>query len=88
MEDLDSLVKFANNYNVAKNMIDRFPHPYSDENGKMFIGSATNDYPFNIFAIDIAGEASGGIGLHLQADIQSKNAELSYCVAELTGARE
>ena len=82
IDDLDNLVKFANNLNVAKYMTDRFPHPYNAENGKIFIESATNDFPFNIFAIDIAGEASGGIGLHLQADIQCKNAELGYWLAE------
>ena len=82
MEDLDSLVKFANNLQVSKNMSDRFPHPYSTENGKIFIESASNDFPFNIFAIDIEGEASGGIGLHLQSDIQCKNAELGYWLAE------
>jgi len=82
IEDLDSLVKFANNPEVARNMTNRFPHPYNEENGRMFIESATNDFPFNIFAIDINGEASGGIGLHLQSDIQCKNAELGYWLAE------
>jgi ribosomal-protein-alanine N-acetyltransferase len=82
MEDLDSLVKFANNYNIARFMTDRFPHPYTMDNGRIFIESATNDFPFHIFAIDIRGEAAGGIGLHLQADIQCKNAELGYWLAE------
>jgi RimJ/RimL family protein N-acetyltransferase len=82
IEDLNSLVKFANNYKIAKFMTDKFPHPYNAENGKIFIESATNDFPLNIFAIDINGEASGGIGLHLQGDIQCKNAELGYWLAE------
>ncbi len=81
-EDLDSLVKFANNYNIARFMTDRFPHPYTPDNGKIFIESATNDFPFNIFAIDINGDAAGGIGIHLQSDIQCKNAELGYWLAE------
>src|SRR5437868_1614384 len=82
MEDLGSLVKYANNFEIAKFLTDRFPHPYTEESGKMFIESATNDFPFNIFAIDIGGEASGGIGLHLQNDIYSKNAELGYWLAQ------
>ena len=82
IEDLDSLVKFANNQKIAKNMTDRFPHPYFKENGKIFIESAMNDFPFNILAIDIAGEAAGSIGLHMQSDIQCKNAELGYWLAE------
>ena len=63
-------------------MTDRFPHPYNEEHGKIFIESAMNDFPFNLFAIDIRGEASGGIGLHLQNDIQRRNAELGYWLAE------
>lgn len=82
MEDLYSLVKFANNEHIAQFMTNRFPHPYTTENGKIFIESATNDFPFNIFAIDINGEAVGGIGLHLQADIQCRNAELGYWLGE------
>ena len=32
-DDLDSLVKFANNFKIAKNLTDQFPHPYTPENG-------------------------------------------------------
>ena len=35
-----------------------------------------------IAVIEINGEASGGIGLHLQSDIHKKNAELGYWLAE------
>lgn len=80
--DIDSLVKFANNQQIAKFMTDQFPHPYTHEKGKAFIEFATQNSPVNIFAIDINGEASGGIGLHFQADIQRKNAELGYWLAE------
>lgn len=82
LNDLDSLVKYANNWNIAKNLTDVFPHPYTPENGKAFIGMATKDDPIHIFAIDINGEAVGGIGVHPQSDIQRKNAELGYWLAE------
>ncbi|MFD3000386.1 GNAT family N-acetyltransferase [Pontibacter toksunensis] len=81
-DDVESLVKYANNYNVAKNMSDVFPHPYSIENGKSFIAFATKDSPPNIMAIEINGEAAGGIGIHPQSDIYRKNAELGYWLAE------
>jgi hypothetical protein len=32
--DLDSLVKYANNQNVAKWLTNGFPHPYTHEDGK------------------------------------------------------
>lgn len=82
ISDLGSLVKFANNFKIAKNMTDRFPHPYSAADGKAFIALATQDSPVHIFAIDIMGQAAGGIGLHPQADIHRKNAELGYWLAE------
>ena len=80
--DLDSLVKYANNYNIAKNLTNKFPHPYSTENGKAFIAYATAETPHHIMAIDICGEAVGGIGIHPQTDVQCKNAEMGYWLAE------
>lgn len=82
INDLESLVKFANNPAIAKNMTDQFKYPYTIENGKIFIAHASTGNPVHIFAIDINGEASGGIGLHLQSDIQRMNAELGYWLAE------
>ncbi|MBS1761154.1 MAG: GNAT family N-acetyltransferase [Bacteroidetes bacterium] len=82
ISDLDSLVKYANNWNIAKNMTNKFPHPYTASDGKLFIEFATKDNPIHIFAIDINGEAVGGIGIHPQTDIFIKNAELGYWLAE------
>lgn len=80
--DLQSLVKYANNWNVAKNLTNKFPHPYTEQDGQSFIEMATSDDPIHIFAIDINGEAAGGIGLHPQPDIFIKNAELGYWLGE------
>lgn len=82
LKDLDNLVMHANNRNIAKNMTDKFPHPYTHEDGKAFITFATHDEPIHIFAIDIEEQAVGGIGLHLQEDIHRRNAELGYWLAE------
>jgi RimJ/RimL family protein N-acetyltransferase len=82
LEDLNSLVRNANNFNVARFMTDGFPHPYTNENGKAFLEFATKDTPINNFAIDIQGEAAGGIGIRLQSDIHKKNAEIGYWLGE------
>jgi ribosomal-protein-alanine N-acetyltransferase len=82
MNDLDSLVKYANNASIAKNMTDQFPHPYRKYNGEDFINYATALPPVHIFAIDVNGEAIGGIGIHPQSDVQRKNAELGYWLGE------
>jgi [ribosomal protein S5]-alanine N-acetyltransferase len=85
-KDLESLVRYANNPNIAKNMTDGFPHPYTAENGKAFIEMAIQE-PIHIFAIDVNGEAVGGIGIHPQSDIHRKNAELGYWLAEPFGGK-
>lgn len=82
INDLDSLVSNANNKKIAQYMTDQFPHPYTIEKGKAFIEFATKGSPLHIFAIDINGKAVGGIGVHPQMDIQCKNAELGYWLAE------
>lgn len=82
IEDLSSLVKYANNWQVAKNMTDKFPHPYTETDGQSFVDFATADSPIHLFAIDIDGEAVGGIGVHPQTDIHRKNAELGYWLGE------
>jgi RimJ/RimL family protein N-acetyltransferase len=82
LNDLESLVKYANNKNVANFLTDGFPHPYTRENGKKFIELAMKNNPVRIFAIEVDGEAAGGIGIHPQMDIQRRNAELGYWLAE------
>ncbi len=80
--DLSNLVKYANNPKIAKNLTDKFPHPYTVEFGKQFITMANENSPPTVLAIDIAGEAIGAIGIHPQSDIQCKNAEMGYWLAE------
>lgn len=82
MEDLGSLVRYANNAHIAQFMTDKFPHPYTEESGRNFIAFANHDQPVHIFAIEWEGEAVGGIGIHPQDDIQRRNAELGYWLSE------
>lgn len=82
IEDLDSLVLYANNNNIAKFMTDMFPHPYTIDKGREFIEYVSRSNPPNILAIEIEGRAAGGIGVHPQSDIHRKNAELGYWLAE------
>ena len=80
--DLDALIEYGNNKHIANFLTDAFPHPYTQEKGEAFIAYAKATKPTSIFAIDIQGKASGGIGLHPQQDIQRFNAELGYWLAE------
>lgn len=82
INDLDNLVRYANNPAIAANMTNAFPHPYTLENGTAFIAFANKDNPVHLFAIDLNGQAIGGIGIHPQQDIMCKNAELGYWLAQ------
>jgi RimJ/RimL family protein N-acetyltransferase len=82
MNDLDSLVHHANNSNIAKFLTNKYPHPYTRQAGEYFITIATQGNPTNIFAIEVEGKAAGGIGVHPLTDIESKNAEMGYWLAE------
>ena len=81
--DLEDLVTHANNTNISKFMTNKFPHPYTKQDGMQFIKHATSTKGnHKIFAIVIDGEVCGGIGLHPQDDVFQYNAELGYWVGE------
>jgi RimJ/RimL family protein N-acetyltransferase len=80
--DLDSLVKYANNRNIAKWLTNGFPYPYTQEDGKAYLSMVVNDNPLKVFAIEVNGEAVGSIGIFPQSDIHEKNAEIGYWLAE------
>ena len=82
MNDLDSLVQCANNINISKFLMNKFPFPHTEEDGKKFISFATKENQPNVFAIEIDGKAVGGIGIHPQSDVECKNAEMGYCLAK------
>lgn len=82
LDDLPSLVKYANNPNIAARLTDAFPYPYTEEAGNRFITMAMSSDPCTIWAIDLDGLAIGGIGVHPQKDVYRLNAELGYWLAE------
>lgn len=80
LKDAKSLVKHADNYKIARNLTNRFPHPYTIENAHDFISFANKD-SHCIMGIDV-GEIIGAIGIHPQSDVQLYNAELGYWLSE------
>lgn len=80
--DLPALILLANNPKIADNLTNGFPHPYTEEAAKRFIGMATAEPLTRIFCMEYDGHVAGGIGLHPQQDIMCKNMELGYWVGE------
>ncbi|WP_316831127.1 GNAT family protein [Pedobacter aquatilis] len=80
--DIDALVKNANNFNIAKNLTNKFPFPYLKKDGEAFIKLATSHEPLQIKAIVVNDEVVGSIGVHPLTDIYAKNAEMGYWISE------
>jgi RimJ/RimL family protein N-acetyltransferase len=80
--DLASLVRHADNRNVWRNLRDRFPHPYTEDDGRAWLQAALSQDPETHFAIEIGGEAVGGIGIVLGVDVARRSAEIGYWLGE------
>ena len=80
-DDVSNLVLYANNINVWNKLRNNFPHPYSEEDAKAWLQKA-NEPPIINLAIDLDGQAVGGIGLILNSDIYIMSAEMGYWLGE------
>lgn len=80
--DLTSLVKYANNYNISKWLKDSFPFPYTEDEAVVWIATCTSQNPETCFAIADQNELIGGIGFHIREDVFRYNAEIGYWLAE------
>ena len=63
-------------------MRDRFPHPYTLAHAEGWVAMAPAADPETQFAIEVNGEAVGGIGLFLQEDVERYSAEIGYWLGE------
>jgi [ribosomal protein S5]-alanine N-acetyltransferase len=80
--DASSLARHANNYKIWRNLRDRFPYPYTLQDAVDWIQLANATEPVTSFAIEIAGEVGGGIGLLLKDDVYCFSAEIGYWLGE------
>jgi [ribosomal protein S5]-alanine N-acetyltransferase len=81
--DEGALVRHADNWNVARNLRDRFPHPYTLTDATAWLQRpAHREEPTLDFAIVLEGEAIGGIGLEPKSDIYRCGMEVGYWLAE------
>jgi RimJ/RimL family protein N-acetyltransferase len=81
-DDAPSLARHANNRNVARQLRDRFPHPYTIADARQFIQMASGARPTTMFAMVVDGAAVGGIGFFPGADVERFSAEIGYWLAE------
>ena len=80
--DAPSLARYADNPRIAACLRDAFPSPYTPDDAHRFIAMATGPSRNIFLAIEVQGEAVGGIGIHPLDDVYRGTAEIGYWLAE------
>ena len=83
-QDKSNLAYYANNEKISDCLRNTFPYPYTEEDAEFFIRLARHAHYERewIMAIDVDGQAVGGITLNFGDDIHAKSAEIGYWVGE------
>jgi len=82
-EDEPSVASLANNRAIARNLGDEFPHPYTLEDAREWISARLADpEPATHLAIEVGGDAVGGIGLGTHGHQPARVAEVGYWLGE------
>jgi RimJ/RimL family protein N-acetyltransferase len=82
IDDAKKLAEIANNKNIADNLQDHFPFPYSLKDARKWIWKVVPVDPPCNFAIVSDGSIVGNIGILTKEDIHRKNIEIGYFLAE------
>lgn len=77
-----SLAAHADNRKIWMHLRDRFPHPYREEDARRFLEHVVVATPQTSWAIEVEGHAAGGIGIHLQGDVERVSAEVGYWLGQ------
>ena len=80
--DAESLQRHADNRKVSMHLRDRFPYPYGIDAARTFLGWIAHQPLPTVWAIEVDGEAAGGIGIELHGDVERVSAEIGYWLGE------
>jgi len=78
LDDLDSLVRHADDPRVAATVRDLFPNPYTREDGERWLAHAMDAGRASSCAIEVDGAAVGGVGMIEGQDVHRIVAEVGY----------
>ena len=78
LEDAASMAVHANNASVARDLPDRFAHPYSEQNAVEYIGMVLKADSLTELAIDVDGECVGTILWKPRDDVERVTVEIGY----------
>jgi [ribosomal protein S5]-alanine N-acetyltransferase len=83
VSDKAALVRYANNWNVARSLRDLFPFPYTEADADRWLARAAGSAAApGIYAIEVGGEAAGCVAVERQADVERLSAEIGYWLGE------
>ena len=81
----EDIAKYANNKNIADNLRDTFPYPYTLDDAKYYVNHCMRKEGEGQVcrAIVVNGEAVGSVGVFFRDDVYCKTGEVGYWLAEL-----
>lgn len=82
LEDASSIARNGNNRAIWRNLRDRFPHPYTEDDAIGYIRFILAKNPYHSLAIEVDGEAVGGVSVRQGQDIERLTAEIGYWLGE------
>lgn len=82
MEDAVALVELADERDVARNLADRFPHPYTPQDAHEWLLRQSDADPETNFAIELEGSLAGAVGLELRKAEKRHTGEIGYWIAK------
>ena len=80
--DRASLLRHADNRNVSRHLSLRFPYPYRAEDADAFFAMLESQQDPEAWAIEVDGEAVGGIGVRRGTAEFAHSGELGYWLGE------
>jgi [ribosomal protein S5]-alanine N-acetyltransferase len=83
MSDAPALAKHANNRQIADNMRDGFPFPYTLEDAHTWLNMALKESKHILLAVEVNGEAAGGVGILFKDNVYRFSAETGYWLGEM-----
>lgn len=80
-EDRPAIVRLANNRRIWRNLA-RLPHPYTEADADAWLAYVAGLPVPSHWAIEVDGEAAGGIGIEPGEGVRAKTAHLGYWLGE------
>jgi RimJ/RimL family protein N-acetyltransferase len=87
LADAASMAQHANDASVARDLPDRFVHPYSEADAVKFLERVLETDPPTVLAIDVEGACVGTIGWKPRDDVERVTIEIGYWLATAHAGR-